>query len=389
MDAHRAQMKINKAYFRKQCIGNNSTGRQDLRSLYPRALLLLPFLAFFAACDPSDNNRLSIVAGGDCLLDRHNGEFPASAPWDARWEHLARAAEGCDAWVINLETTVGPVSTAGSPKSKRFVFRAPPDRLDPLARFPRPIAAIANNHSLDYGPKGLLETISELDRRGIAHAGGGKSRADSMAAVPVEADGITARVLSFGFDNDAESYSEEEGACIAPLRLKGMVATVEANRASADLIIVMLHWGQEYETRFSGHQAEMAHALIDAGADAIIGTGPHVLQGIELYRGSLICYSLGNLVFDDLGDAERTASILVRITLESHRRGAIKRGASKRFAIMPLRTRDPVQGPREPSPDDARSIIRAIASRSPNPSILSSRPEPSKSGTAWFRIKPK
>jgi len=322
--------------------------------------------------------------GGDCLLDRHNGTYSGDAQNDERWQYLERAAEDCDAWVINLETTVGPAKSAGTPKSKRFVFRAPPDRLDPLSRFPHPAATIANNHSLDYGPKGLLETIVELDRRGIAHAGGGETRADSLFPVAVQANGLRARMLSFGFDNDAESYSEDEGACIAPLRMKLMATEIASNRASADLIIVMLHWGEEYETRFSGYQQQMAYALIDAGVDAIIGTGPHVLQGIELYHGSLICYSLGNLVFDDLGDAERTASMLVRITLESHK-GVV----AKHFAINPLRTRDLIHGPGEPSPDDELSIIRAIASRSPDPSILSKRPSRSKSGMAWYRIKQK
>lgn len=377
-------------YFRvrERRISNNTTGPHTLRSLYSRAvlrgLIALLFIVFLAACEPSGENRLSIISGGDCLLDRYGGESSVSAQPDARWVFLAHAAEESDAVLVNLETAVGSAGTGGSPKSKRFVFRAPPGRLDPLAKFTRPIVALANNHSLDYGPEGLIETINELDRRGIAHSGGGRMRFDAFAPVAVEADGMTARILSFGFDNEPESYSEKAGSCIAPLNLKQMQTAIASNRASADLVIVMLHWGQEYEPRRSGYQEDVAHFLIDAGADAVLGTGPHVLQGIELYHGSLICYSLGNLVFDDLGNAETTASILVRVTRENHGGHEINR-----FAILPLRTRDIVHGPREPSPEDALAIIRAIALRSPDPSILSRRPTPSKRGVAWFRIRGK
>ena len=345
-----------------------------------RCFLILQVLVVFTACDPSDEKRLSIIAGGDCLLDRYNGKFTAKKSRDARWADLVRVAAGNDAFLINLETTVG---TGGSPKSKRFVFRAPPDELGPLAKFPRPIVALANNHSLDYGPEGLLETIHELDRRGIAHVGAGKSRENSLASATLEKRGTRIRILSFGFDNETASYSGEEGACIAPLHLKQMITTIASNRASADFIVVMLHWGREYETQYTGYQAEIAHSLIKAGADAILGTGPHVLQGIELYQGSLICYSLGNLVFDDLGDTETTASIIVRITCAS-RDGHEK----KSFAIMPLRTRDIVHGPSAPDTTDALAIIHAIAERSPDPSIISQRPHKTDTGLAWFRILP-
>lgn len=271
----------------------------------------------------------------------------------------------------------------GIARKKRFVFRARPEALSPLARFARPVAALANNHSMDYGPAGLAATIDALDRLGIAHAGGGRTKDQATAAVGIVAGKETVSVLSFGFDEERRSYDERGGACIAPLEPSAMERLVAASAASATATVVMLHWGIEYEARFNGYQRELARSLVRAGADLVVGTGPHVMQGIEAYRGSLICYSLGNLVFDDLGSDETTATFIVRMTLDRRVGGAIK----KRFAIAPLRTKDIAQGPARPERADAERIVAALAGRSPDPAIVALRPHDDSSGIEWFPLE--
>ena len=128
----------------------------------------------------------------------------------------------------------------------------------------------------------------------------------------------------------------------------------------------MLHWGAEYEPDYSTGERNLAHALVDAGADLVAGSGPHVLRGMERYRGSLICYSLGNLIFDDLRNKETSAGVLVRM------RVMMIDGIPRRrtFAIAPLRTDSVSEGPHVPSPADAWTIAAAISSRSPDPWLV-------------------
>ena len=145
----------------------------------------------------------------------------------------------------------------------------------------------------------------------------------------------------------------------------------------------MLHWGIEYQTMYAPAQRTLARALVDAGADLVVGTGPHVLQGIERYRGALICYSLGNLIFDDLRSAETSAGLLLRMRILSAH-GSVAR---KAFAIAPVRTREKFEGPRAPTLEDAEGIMRMIAARSPDPSVLDRAGVVVEDGLSWFEIR--
>lgn len=336
-------------------------------------------LVFFSACGDRDAQRRSIVAGGDCLLDRHDGSDPRRPSIDRRWDAIAAACAGSDAFLCNLETTVGHAGTA---RPARFVFRAPETDLDVLLRFSRPMVALANNHVMDYGPEGLLSTLAALDARGIGHAGAGGTEGLANEGRIVDLSGISFGFLSFGFDNELSSYSDERGACIAPLDPDRMAREVSSLARTTDFTVVMLHWGNEYDSRITVRQREIARRLADSGADAILGVGPHVLQGIERYRDCLICYSLGNLVFDDLGNRETTATILVVMNV-SREKGKIV----KRFEIAPLRTSKLFEGPAAPTKEDSLAIVRSVAERSPDNSVVSLRPRVDASSISWFRVR--
>lgn len=336
-------------------------------------------LAVLCSCADHGETRRVIVVGGDCLLDRRDGSDSRAPAVDGRWEAIAAACAGSDAFLCNLETTIG---RAGRARPARFSFRAPESALAPFRNLPRPMVALANNHAMDFGPEGLLATLSALDAVGISHAGAGRTESLARGGIALGLSGLDCAFLSFGFDGDPSSYSDAPGACIAPLELETMVSAVASRARESAVTVVMLHWGNEYDPRFTARQREIAHRLVDAGADAILGVGPHVLQGIELYRGSLVCYSLGNLVFDDLGDRETSATVLVRM------RVSVKNGQrALRFDLAPFRTARILEGPRVPAPDDAVSIMRAVADRSPDPRILSLRPVvDASSGLAWYRV---
>jgi poly-gamma-glutamate capsule biosynthesis protein CapA/YwtB (metallophosphatase superfamily) len=354
-------------------------GARGSRALVFHITCVIIFASSTVSCTNRPDAALTLVAGGDCLLDRYDGKGEASPRGDRRWDTLQRAARGSDAFLINLETTVG---RGGAPKDKRFVFRAPAEALNPLSRFTHPIAALGNNHSMDYGPRGLVATISALDTAGIAHAGAGSTVEGAWTEARIDCPGGTLAVLSCGFDNDESSFSDSFGAALAPVNAVKLEGRIKECRKSSLAVVVMLHWGIEYGTAYRRYEQLVARSLVDAGADLIVGTGPHVLQGLEKYHGALICYSLGNLVFDDLHSDETSATVLVRMILIPSR----GKGHEKEFDVAPLRTRDIFEGPSRPTLEDARGIIGKIAQRSPDPSIFKSRPSSKENALYWFSI---
>jgi poly-gamma-glutamate synthesis protein (capsule biosynthesis protein) len=342
--------------------------------------IILPIVLLSAAsCSGHPPPLLVLVAGGDCLLDRRNGSGAAGASerTDRRWDTLEVAAEGSDAFLFNLETTVG---RGGSPKTKRFVFRAPAEALLPLSRFAHPVATLANNHAMDYGAEGLESTIEALEDAGIAHAGAGESVDAAWKEARIDCPGGILSVLSCGFDDDESSFSDSSGAVLAPVDTGKLAERIRQCAASSIAVVVMLHWGIEYDRMFLPSQQRIARTLVDAGADLVVGTGPHVLQGMEEYRASLICYSLGNLVFDDLGSGETSASAIVRMNVFPGRKGKLE----KRFEIAPLRTKAVREGPSRLEAEEARAIVGGLALRSPDSRLFGAVRSATKDGLLWF-----
>ena len=343
-------------------------------------LALVGALALAASCAGPDVLPLRVYAGGDCLLDRGNGRGGLPPSEDRRWDLLRGAVGAEGVFLFNLETAIGQGGTA---RQKRYLFQAPPEALLPLRRFPHACAALANNHSMDYGPEGVLATLSCLDSAGIAHAGAGPTLEEAWAGVSLDGSHGGVFVLSCGFDNEASSYSDLHGAAIAPVDPDRIGEAIRRHRSVAAAVVVMLHWGTEYATGFTETQRRIARSVVDAGADLVIGSGPHVLQGLELYHGSLICYSLGNLVFDDLGDAETSAALLVRMSVSSSPSGLRRRS----FEVAPLRTHGFRAGPECPGRRDALDITRHLAGRSPDAVIFGGLPLLKRNGLYWIRIR--
>lgn len=345
-------------------------------------LLVASFLASGAvllcsSCVDDRRPRPDIIAGGDLLFDRGGGTGSAEPSSDPRFDDLAAASRGCSAFLFNLETTIGE---GGSPKAKDFVFRSPAAALAALGRLPRPVAALANNHSMDFGPEGLSSTIRALDAAGVAHAGAGSGRAAALAPAFVGTPAGRIAVISCGVDDDPASFREGRGGpVIAPIEPSSLLAAIASCRRSARAVVVMLHWGVEYRMDYAARESSLARRCVDAGADLIVGSGPHVLRGIEMRGASLICYSLGNLVFDDIGGDETATALLVRMRLCAA--GRNDKGPS--FAIAVLRTTRIAEGPRALDLAEARAVVERLALRSPDPRLLLEARERA-SGRLWF-----
>lgn len=221
-------------------------------------------------------------------------------PFELSREILSRA----EVSFANLECPLCPAAEA-RPVRKRHSFRGEPEYAYGLRDAGFDIVSIANNHSMDCGPGGLRATVRALGSAGIAFCGDSAGRASYRPTI-IEKNGLKLAFIAY---TDFSVATTADSGNIAAL-----VAAIGAARDSNDFVIVSMHWGRELDSLPSGRQKRIAHRIADAGAGLVIGHHPHVLQGIELYKGILILYSLGNFVFDN-SQRDQSRSAIFRCSI--------------------------------------------------------------------------
>lgn len=208
--------------------------------------------------------------------------------------------EGADIVLANLES---PVATGGIPdalQDPHVTFRAAPGTLDVLKNIGVNVVSLANNHILDYGEEGLVETLEHLDARGINRVGAGRTYREANAPLLMQHGQRRVAILAFGFVysvNTRRATRSRPG--IADHRMERILPRLRRLAASGYLVIVTVHWGFEYRFFPLPFQMRQARRMVDEGAHLVLGHGPHYPQGIEAYRGRDIVHSLGNFIFDE------------------------------------------------------------------------------------------
>jgi poly-gamma-glutamate synthesis protein (capsule biosynthesis protein) len=289
-----------------------------------------PLLAAFPAGTSPDAfdpaGIWTLFAGGDILLDRgvyktlvvegKGRDFPfdgGTADITSRyccsafgWE-LPRAKrtghagafreqiEGADLAIANFEN---PAPDRFRWHTRGTVFAADPALIAGLADAGIDYVSLANNHIRDAGGAGLLQTIANIRKAGIAVSGAGRNLAAAREPALLKAGGQTVAILAY--DAIAASYhATADRIGSAPLSAKLVRADIKAARAAgADLVIVFPHWGTEYRSKPFAAQQALARMVVDAGADMVIGNHAHWAAAMEVYQGKPIWYALGNFVFD-------------------------------------------------------------------------------------------
>jgi poly-gamma-glutamate synthesis protein (capsule biosynthesis protein) len=176
---------------------------------------------------------------------------------------------------------------------------------------------VANNHAGDYGRAAFVETLAHLEAAGIRPVGGGRDLTAAHAPLWIERGGLRIAVLAYNEFKPRAFEAGPDWPGVAWSEDSQVLADIRAARAAgADLVIPFMHWGWEREPAPGERQRQLARAMIDAGADAVVGGHPHVTQGAEYYRGRLIVYSLGNFVFDGFESPEARRGWLLRLTLD-------------------------------------------------------------------------
>lgn len=264
----------------------------------------------------------SLAAVGDLVPSKpifNGGAGSGKAGFD---ETLA-VLRGADLVFGDLEI---PLSTRGVPKDKGIAFHAAPELAADLGEFPFSVLSLANNHSLDYGYEGLEDTMRGLAARGIAHIGAGEDLAAAERAVTVEAGGTRVGFVAWtcllpvgsaagagrpghapirihsAYEVDAGTQMEEPGnPPVVRTRtddadLERALGRVSELKGDVDFLAVSIHWGYGAGELLAEYQQPLGRALIDAGADIVLGNHVHAVHAVEAYRGRAILYSPGNFV---------------------------------------------------------------------------------------------
>ncbi|MFC2001292.1 CapA family protein [Chloroflexota bacterium] len=279
---------------------------------------------------------LTVLIAGDMYVNRQD---PPSI-----FTLVAPVMREADLRIGNQEVAM---SDRGTPTPGKGNLKSLPPAVTALTAAGFDIVNLANNHSMNYGPEALLQTMDILKQANIAFAGAGRSIAEAHKPAVVERKGTRIALLSyssvfwpFGFAAGRESAGiavvkvetaykpsrrvfDQPGSpaitvtMVDPADQRMMLEDVANAKRIADVVVVSWHWGvSEGYRQLVSYQREMGRAALDAGADLVFGHHPHVPQGIELHGGKAICYSLGNFAFDNKSPHYARESILLRCHIQ-------------------------------------------------------------------------
>lgn len=232
-----------------------------------------------------------------------------------------------DITYANLETpiTIGQEIPDGS-----MIFRSNPGTELALKWAGIDIVNLANNHSYNFDKEGLLDTFKYLTNASVQYVGAGNNRTQAYAPLIFEKNGIKFALLSYEeMDIVPKEYEAEENKPgIAFMRIDEMQESVKNAKTLADVVIVVMHAGEEYVPLGNDLQTNFAHAAIDAGAEVVIGDHPHVIQNAEVYKDKIIFYNLGNFVMDQMWSDDTRRALIFK--------GIFTKKGLEKFYVIPV-----------------------------------------------------
>ncbi|MEO7144629.1 MAG: CapA family protein [Bryobacteraceae bacterium] len=297
-----------------------------------RVLLSLPVLGLIPPPPPDRIEKLPaplpeirLLFGGDVMLSRYVGAVARQHKDPAfPLRELAPTLAAADISFVNLES---PFSNAGRVVTSGMVFKAEPDMIAALRLAGIDIVSTANNHARDCGSHGVEFTLDWLRSNGIANAGTGATEDAAHAGAVLTRHNIRFGFLAYTYDQSNGNHRDFDPR-VAVMDVPRMRRDVASLLTRAGVVIVSMHAGLEYHPKPNAQQVEFAHAAIDAGARVVVGHHPHVVQPVEPYRGGVIFYSLGNLVFDQSQRAETQRGLLAELMFQGRR--------LERFRTLPV-----------------------------------------------------
>ncbi|AWX57084.1 CapA family protein [Brevibacillus brevis] len=251
------------------------------------------------APDNTVNQKTSVQLTfvGDIMMSGNVEKTLLANSYDYPYKHVSSLFLQDDITIANLETPITETGVAA--QNKAYVYKSSPLAVPAMKNAGIDVVNLANNHSMDQGVPGLLDTFDALDKNRIEYVGAGKDASRAYSPVLIEKNGIKIAILGFSRVIPETSWyagNSQPGMAASYDPTLAVKAIQDANN-QADLVVVIAHWGKERSDYPVDHQKELSRAYIDAGADLIVGGHPHVLQGFERYNEKWIAYSLGNFIF--------------------------------------------------------------------------------------------
>lgn len=260
---------------------------------------------------------LTMIFVGDIMLDRgvkwqiyKNGQ----GDWKLTFLKIADELKKADILFGNLESVI---SDKGRRIGSIYSFRAEPKSIEGLSFAGFDIVSVANNHLFDYGREAMEDSFQRLKLAGIDYVGAGFNEKEAYSPIIKEVKGTKVAFLAYTNLGTKQWSAKENLSGIAWLTAENLEKGIKKAKEKADLIVVSMHFGNEYQSSSSPEQKYFAHLAIDLGADLVVGHHPHVIQEIENYKKGYIAYSLGNFVFDQSFSEKTMRGILLKVLVEN------------------------------------------------------------------------
>ena len=234
---------------------------------------------------------------------------------------LLKEMRDFDLFMLNNEYTY---SRRGKPQEKTYTFRADPKRVKNLKTLGVDIVLAANNHIKDYGEESLIDTLDTLDKAGIRRVGAGRNLEEASSPVIYEINGHKIAYVAASCAEEHEDViwtspaTDDSPGILGCYDPEAFYEAVRKAAQQADFVIASVHWGYEYLEYYTEEQEAMARELVASGADAVIGTHPHILQGISIIDGVPVFYSLGNFWFNGEDLMTGMAELTLRLPADPH-----------------------------------------------------------------------
>ena len=284
--------------------------------------VFMRFVTMIAACfvcmaTMSAADTLTVIFTGDILLDRGVRKH-------IEWGGTGRLfSKGVDSVLRSSDIVVGnlecPATEIVAPVYKRFIFRAEPKWLQLLRQHGFTHLNLANNHSIDQGRRGLMDTWRNIVREGMVPIGAGKNMREASQPVCIAMKPRKIYVLA-SLRLPLENYAYlPDRPCVSQENIDTLLSRIVGLKKQEPdcYIIVSLHWGIEHTTSPTLQQKIDARRIIDAGADCMICHHTHTLQTIEIYKNHAIYYSIGNFIFDQ-NKPLNVAACMVKLKISKH-----------------------------------------------------------------------
>ncbi|MBQ9134402.1 MAG: CapA family protein [Clostridia bacterium] len=310
--------------------------------------------------DETEAPDMVLLFGGDVNLD---ADYSAWSVYAAAQKDLSACidrpllAEMQNASIFMVGNLFAFTDSTQS-ENKRYTFRTYAENVSVLQQMGVDIVSLANNHVYDFGAVGLTDTLLALNNGGIIHVGAGENSTEAARVRYGMYNGLriayTAAMRSEKYINTPEATESSSGV-MKMYTLDAYLEVIRGAAAQSDFVVAYVHWGTENSLTLEQEQIDGAHALIDAGADIVIGSHTHTLQTVEYYNGKPIFYSIGNL----WSDVQQTESALVKVTLSGD-------GEVKALELIPCEND---AGITRPASDVNRAAIFARLNQSATASV--------------------